>query len=181
MSDVRAKGGVMTPSPETPGFEDFVEARGASLLRSAWLLTGDRQKAEDLVQTALAKAWAHWSSIGREGTGSHSAYVHRIMVTTYAAWWRRKWNAEQPYGDLPEPGQPRDEVLDLRRDLLTALSALPRGQRAVIVLRYFDDLTEAQTAHVLDCSIGTVKSQTARALAVLRRSPLLSDGEASDA
>ena len=171
----------MTSPLPTPPFEDFVEARGASLLRSAWLLTGDRQKAEDLVQTALAKAWAHWGTIGRDGTGSHSAYVHRVMVTTYAAWWRRKWNAEQPYGDVPEPGQTRDEVIDLRRDLLTALASLPRGQRAVVVLRYFDDLTEAQTAHVLDCSIGTVKSQTARALAVLRRSPLLSDAEAGDA
>jgi len=170
----------MMPSPSPPRFEDFVEARGASLLRSAWLLTGDRQKAEDLVQTALAKAWPHWASIARDGTGSHSAYVHRVMVTTYAAWWRRKWNAEQPYGEVPEAGQTQDEVIDLRRDLLTALATLPRGQRAVVVLRYFDDLTEAQTAQVLDCSVGTVKSQAARALAVLRRSPLLSDEEASN-
>lgn len=169
----------MAQSPKELGFEAFVVARGASLLRTAWLLTGDRQKAEDLVQTALAKSWPHWDSIGKEGAGSHSAYVHRVMVTTYAAWWRRRWNAEQPFAEVPEPARVTEDLTDLRRDLLAALAQLPRGQRAVVVLRYFDDLTEAQTAQVLDCSIGTVKSQAARALAVLRRSPLLSGEEAS--
>jgi RNA polymerase sigma factor (sigma-70 family) len=73
----------------------------------------------------------------------------------------------------------RAEDSDLRRDVLAALARLPRGQRSVVVLRYFEDLTEAQTAEALDCSVGTVKSQTARALAVLRRSPLLADEESS--
>jgi RNA polymerase sigma-70 factor (sigma-E family) len=169
----------MVPAATTLAFEDFVEARGAALLRTAWFLTGDHQKAEDLVQTALAKAWLHWGSIDRDGTGSHVAYVRRVMVTTYAAWWRRRWNAEQPYAVLPDSAAWRDDDTDLRHDVLAALARLPRGQRAVVVLRYFDDLTEAQTAQVLDCSVGTVKSQTARALAVLRRSPLLADEGAS--
>lgn len=169
----------MSPIPSTLTFEDFVEAKGAALLRTAWFLTGDHQKAEDLVQTALAKAWLHWDSIDRDGTGSHVAYVRRVMVTTYAAWWRRRWNAEQPYAALPDSAQRRDDNADLRRDVLAALAKLPRGQRTVVVLRYFEDLTEAQTAEVLDCSVGTVKSQTARALAVLRRSRLLADEEAS--
>jgi RNA polymerase sigma-70 factor (sigma-E family) len=167
-----------------PTFEDFVDARGAALLRTAWFLTGDHQKAEDLVQTALAKAWLHWDSIDRDGTGSHMAYVRRVMLTTYAGWWHRRWNAEQPYAAPPEPalrssGQAGAEDSDLRRDVLDALAKLPKGQRTVVVLRYFEDLTEAQTAQALDCSVGTVKSQSARALAVLRRSPLLADEESS--
>jgi RNA polymerase sigma-70 factor (sigma-E family) len=174
----------MPTVPAAPTFEDFVQARGAALLRTAWFLTGDHQKAEDLVQTALAKAWLHWDNIDRDGTGSHMAYVRRVMVTTYSGWWHRRWNAEQPYAAPPETalrssGQGRAEDSDLRRDVLAALARLPRGQRSVVVLRYFEDLTEAQTAEALDCSVGTVKSQTARALAVLRRSPLLADEESS--
>ena len=169
----------MAPSRTPLAFEDFVAARGAALLRTAWFLTGDHHRAEDLVQTALAQAWLHWDGIDRDGTGSHMAYVRRVMVTTYAAWWRRRWNAEQPTAVLPDPAPWRDDPTDLRRDVLTALARLPRGQRAVVVLRYFDDLTELQTAEVRGCSVGTVKSQTARALAVLRRSPLLRDEGAS--
>jgi RNA polymerase sigma-70 factor (sigma-E family) len=165
----------MASAPTALAFEDFVAVRGAALLRTAWFLTGDHQKAEDLVQTALAKAWLHWEGIDRDGTGSHMGYVRRVMVTTYAAWWRRRWNGEKPYAVLPDSLERGEDNADLRHDVLAALARLPRGQRAVVVLRYFDDLTEAQTADVLDCSVGTVKSQTARALAVLRRSPLLAD------
>ena len=162
-----------------PTFEEFVQVRGAALLRTAWFLTGDHQKAEDLVQTALAKAWLHWDRIDRDGTGSHMAYVRRVMVTTYSGWWHRRWNVEQPYAAPPELTQARVEDTELRRDVLAALAKLPRGQRSVVVLRFFEDLTEAQTAESLNCSVGTVKSQTARALAVLRRSPLLADEESS--
>ena len=166
----------MTRPVAAPTFDDYVAARGAALLRRAWLLTGDHQRAEDLVQTALGKAWPQWRRIAEQGDGSYDAYVRRIMVTTYIAWWHRRWNAEYPTEVVPEPAASPDEedLAALRSDVLAALAQLPRGQRAVVVLRFFEDLTEAQTAEALECSVGTVKSQTARALAVLRKSTLLS-------
>jgi RNA polymerase sigma-70 factor (sigma-E family) len=153
-------------------FDEFVAARSGALWRSAWLLTGDAHKAEDLLQTALLKAWRRWASIAKDG--AVEAYVRRALVTTYTDWWRRKWRAEVPTGALPEHFA---ESVDLsaRYDVLAALTRLSRGQRAVLVLRYFDDLTEQQTADALGCSVGTVKSQTARALHALRSSPLLAD------
>jgi len=150
-------------------FESFVTARGPALLRTAFLLTGDHGRAEDLVQTALGKTWPRWESIG---DGGRERYVRKVMVTTYIAWWRRRWNAEYPSGTLPEQAS-WGPNLDLRRDVLKALASLPKGQRAVVVLRFFDDLTEVQTAALLGCSVGTVKSQNARALAALRRCPEL--------
>jgi RNA polymerase sigma-70 factor (sigma-E family) len=151
-------------------FDGFVAARGDALWRSAWLLTGDAHLAEDLVQTALAKSYRRWERIG--DVGGFEAYVRRTLYTTYVSWWRRKWTGERPTEDLPEtPAAAPD--LALRRDLTTALTHLPRGQRAVVVLRYFEDLTERQAAEILGCSVGTVKSQTARALAALRSSPSL--------
>lgn len=93
--------------------------------------------------------------------------MRRVMFTTYAAWWRRRWNGERPTGDLPERTMPDPDLAE-RRDLVAALARLPRGQRAVIVLRYFDDLTEAQAAAALGVSVGTVKSQASRALRTLR-------------
>lgn len=154
-------------------FEEFVAARGQDLWRSAWLLTGDAHKAEDLLQTALVKAWRRWSTIARDG--SVEGYVRRALVTTYTDWWRRSWTGEIPTAELPE-GARTDHAgaqVELRHDVLAALASLTRGQRAVIVVRYFDDLTEAQTAEALGCSVGTVKSQSARAMAALRTSPLL--------
>jgi RNA polymerase sigma-70 factor (sigma-E family) len=164
---------VVAAKPQADGgFEEFVAARGGALWRTAWLLTGDRQRAEDLVQTALGKAWPHWRRVS--DTGSFEAYVRRVLYTTYVAWWRRRWNAEAPTADVPEaPGRDEAEAVAARRDVVAALARLPRGQRAVVVLRYFEDLTEAQTAAVLGCSVGTVKSQCSRALAALRSSPAL--------
>jgi RNA polymerase sigma-70 factor (sigma-E family) len=167
----------MARPASAPSFDDYVAARGADLLRTAWLLTGDHQRAEDLVQTALGKTWPHWERITREGSGSYDAYVRRVMMTTYIAWWRRRWNAEYPTEVLPEPAPAEPDVSDLRRDLLAALARLPRGQRAVVVLRYFEDLPESRVAEVLGCSIGTVKTQSARAMAALRRSPALAGEE----
>ena len=166
----------MRHDAKAPSFDAYVAARGSGLARTAWLLTGDRQRAEDLVQTALGKTWPHWDRITHEGAGAYDAYVRRVMLTTYIAWWRRRWNAEYPTEVLPEPAAlDAADNADLRRDLLAALATLPRGQRAVVVLRYFEDLTEAQAAEVLGCSVGTVKSQCARAFATLRLSPLLVD------
>lgn len=155
---------------DVPSFEAYVAARSAALWRSAWLLTGDRHRAEDLVQTALMKCWRRWHRI--EDAGAVEAYVRRTMVTTYTDWWRRRWTGELPTERMPDEVVPAPE-LEVRRDVLAALATLPRGQRAVVVLRYFDDLTEAQTAATLGVSIGTVKSQNARALRTLRTSGLL--------
>jgi RNA polymerase sigma-70 factor (sigma-E family) len=157
-------------------FDDFVAARGPALWRSAWLLTGDHHRAEDLLQTALGKAWPHWERVS--GSGSFEAYVRKVLFTTYLAWWRRRWTAEVPTDALPDRGVVDEaERADLRRDVATALAGLTRGQRAVIVLRFFEDLTEADTAAVLGCSVGTVKSQAARAMAALRSSPSLASDE----
>jgi RNA polymerase sigma-70 factor (sigma-E family) len=163
--------------PTTDGdFDAFVAARGPALWRSAWLLTGDHQRAEDLVQTALGKAWPHWQRVSE--TGSFEAYVRKVLFTTYVAWWRRRWNTETPTATPPEITEGDDaDAVALRGDVATALAGLSKGQRAVIVLRYFEDLTEAQTAEVLGCSRGTVKSQASRALAALRSSPALASDE----
>jgi RNA polymerase sigma-70 factor (sigma-E family) len=160
----------MTIQPDAPdGFAEFVAARSAGLLRAAWLLTGDEGRAEDLLQTALARTWPRWRRIA--ATGDPEAYVRRVLFTTYATWWRRRWRGEVPVGDLPNstaaPGDVSDAILQ-REALLRALSGLSRGQRAVVVLRFVEDQTEAQTAALLGCGVGTVKSQTARALARLR-------------
>lgn len=157
-------------------FEDFVAARSTALWRSAFLLTGDAQKAEDLLQTALVKTWRKWDTITRHQGAE--AYVRRALVSTYTDWWRRRWNGERPTGQLPDrpdrPDQPDVAArAATRHDVLTALADLPRGQRAVLVLRYFDDLTEQQTADALGVSVGTVKSQASRATSGLRSSPAL--------
>src|SRR6478735_5054378 len=165
-----------SPVGEPPSFEDFVAARSAALWRSAWLLTGDAQRAEDLLQTALVKVWRRWSKIAKDG--AVEGYARRALVTTYTDWWRRRWTGEVPTETLADGvSDAPAELADLRHDLLSALSRLSRGQRAVVVLRYFEDLTEVETAAALGCSVGTVKSQHNRALAALRSSPLLADDE----
>ncbi|NPC97143.1 SigE family RNA polymerase sigma factor [Nocardioides sp. zg-DK7169] len=162
-------------SVEPIDFDDFVAARSTGLLRTAYLLTHDHALAEDLLQTALAKAWFAWSRI----ESSPEAYVRRILVTTYSSWWRRRWNGEHATAELPEPTGPAapdpSAATDTSHDLWTAMGRLPRRQRAVIVLRYVEDLTEAQTADLLGCSVGTVKSQASKALARLRIDPALSE------
>ena len=162
----------MAPRPGDAhvAFDEFVLARSSGLLRTAYLLTHDHALAEDLLQTALAKAWFAWERIDQ-----HEAYVRRILVTTYATWWRRRWNGEHPTDELPEAGGSPDptEAAGQRHDLWSAMERLPRRQRAVVVLRYFEDLTEVQTAQVLGCSVGTVKSQASKAFAKLRIDPSL--------
>jgi RNA polymerase sigma-70 factor (sigma-E family) len=154
----------------TPAFEEFVAARSAALLRTAYLLTRDHGLAEDLLQTALTKAYLAWSRID----GDPEPYVRRIVVTTFSSWWRRKWRGETPTDELPEHGR-HDDAVGESGDLWAALGRLPVRQRAVVVLRYFEDLTEAQTADLLGISTGTVKSQTSKALAKLRIDPSLAD------
>jgi RNA polymerase sigma-70 factor (sigma-E family) len=157
-------------------FDDFVATRSTRLLRTAFLLTHDRALAEDLVQTSLAKAWFAWGRI----EGQPDAYVRRVMVNTYSSWWRRRWNGEEATAELPERAagaghRPTEDVrVDDRTDLWRALARLPKRQRAVVVLRFYEDLSEIETADILQCSVGTVKSQASRALAKLRIDPTLS-------
>jgi RNA polymerase sigma-70 factor (sigma-E family) len=160
------------------GFEEFVATRSPALLRTAWLLTGDDALAQDLVQTALAKAWPRWDAIRHDDP---EGYVRAIVATTFATWWRRRWRGEVPTETLPDHSTQTDAYAeaDLRESVRQALAVLPRGQRAVVVLRHFDDLSEAQTASALGISVGTVKSQHARAMATLRTSPHL-DGLLTD-
>ncbi|MEU4096770.1 SigE family RNA polymerase sigma factor [Streptomyces sp. NPDC026673] len=150
-----------------PDFEEFVTARGPRLLRVAWLLTGDAHLAEDLLQTTLAKVWPRWRSIAGENP---EAYVRKALVNTHASWWRRRWRGEVPHGDVPvvaAAGDPFASV-DLEQSLAALVRRLPPRQRAVVVLRYFEDLSVEETAHVLGCRPGTVKSQAAKALGMLR-------------
>jgi RNA polymerase sigma-70 factor (sigma-E family) len=157
-------------------FEAFVVARSSRLLRTAYLLTQDRALAEDLLQTALARAWRSWGGI----ESNPEAYVRTILMNTYASWWRRRWNGETPSEAIPEVSAP-EAVGDqpAPHELRDALRRLPKRQRAVIVLRYFEDQTEAETARILGCSVGTVKSQASKALAKLRVDPALADDERS--
>lgn len=154
------------------GFEAFVAARGPRLLRTAWLLTGDAHLAEDLLQTTLARVWPKWPRIA----GEHpEAYIRKTLVNTYTEWWRRRWRGEVPHAELPDAPAGPDERpndpfarVDLEQSLAAAVRALPRRQRAVVVLRFFEDLSVAETAATLGCAEGTVKSQSAKALKTLR-------------
>ena len=156
-------------------FQSYVAARSPALLRTAYALTGNRADGEDLLQTALAKTYLAWERIReREAVDS---YVRRVMVNTQTSWWRRRKADEHPTGELPERPSGRDDTadVDLHDALWTALSGLPKRQRAMVVLRYYEDLSEAETASVMGVSVGTVKSATSRALAKLRDSSGLRD------
>lgn len=148
------------------GFAEFVAARQMALSRTAYLLTGDHHAAQDLVQSALVKTAKHWSRL--VANGDPEAYIRRAMVNEHTSWWRRR--PPQPVEHVPERGTPdQTERADSRLALLAALGRLAPRQRAVIVLRFFEDLSEAETSEILGCSVGTVKSQTHDALARLRR------------
>ncbi len=146
-------------------FEEFVALRGRRLWRAAFLLTGDYFKAEDLVQTALTKTYGRWSG----DAGAFEAYVRKTMYTTYVSWWRRRWNAEVPTAELPETSIGSATPLT-SIDVLRALATLPKMQRAVLVLRYFEDRSVDEVARLLGISPGTVKSHASRGCAALRGS-----------
>ena len=156
-------------------FVSYVAARQGALLRTAVLLTGDGHAAEDLLQTALARLYLSWGSVRR--AEAMDAYVRRVMVNQLTSWWRRAWRRrEVSTGEVVDRLGARQFVRDasdevVQRDAMwRALQDLPPGQRAVLVLRFYEDLSEAQTAEVLGCSVGTVKSQVHRALNRLRSS-----------
>lgn len=143
-------------------FREFVHARTPALSRTAYLLTGDAHLAEDLVQTALFKAAKAWHRID----GDPEPYVRRILYTQNVSWWRSRKLKEQALGSYDVLTAAPDS--DLRLTLEQALARLTQKQRTVLVLRYFEDLTEVQTAAVLGIGSGTVKSMTRQALGRLR-------------
>lgn len=145
-------------------FNEFVTARSARLARSAYLLTGDAHLAEDLVQAALLAIARNWHRL----EGDPEAYARRVIVNQSVSWWRRRrWqeSALTPTADRAQLSADPDAALSVAR----ALALLTPKQRAVLVLRYFDDLTEVQTAATLGVSVGTVKSTTRQAFDRLRR------------
>jgi RNA polymerase sigma-70 factor (sigma-E family) len=154
-------------------FEEFMTSRWAGLVRLAFGLTGDRWLAEDLAQTALASAYASWWRVRR--ADDPDAYVRRILINASKSRLRRRRVAEQSpaESDPADPAADPAATVDERSALLAALSALPPRQRAVVVLRYWEDLTDAQAGALLGCSASTVRSQAARALAKLRTSGAL--------
>ena len=160
---------------EPESFAQFVMARERALQRTAVLLTGDWALAEDLVQTALIQSWPRWERIQRRG--DPEVYVRRVMVNTWMAWSRRRWRGEKPAAAVPDSRAPGDVAAEVtvRMAVRDALGSLTRRQRAVLVLRVFDDLSEAQVADLLDCPLGTVKSAMSRALAKLREDPRLAE------
>jgi RNA polymerase sigma-70 factor (sigma-E family) len=153
-----------------PDFEEFVPG----LLRFGVVLTGDRHRADDLVQTALVKTMRRWRHIGHE---QPVAYVRRVMVNTQLSWWRRlRPEAQLPDGfDLADRSD-AEASYDDQDQLARGLAALPPRQRAVIVLRYYAGMSEAEIADTLGCAPGTVKSQAAKALKTLRRVLADTDG-----
>jgi len=157
-----------TASGAEHDFRVFVQGIAASLHRTAYLLCGDWYLADDLVQEALAKAYSHWRKVQR--ADNPSAYVRRILINESRRSWRRSRNLTV---------HPDDRVTDIavsdmsdhvvnRAELLHALQALPKRQRATVVLRFLEGLSERETAEALGCSEGTVKSQTSRALTKLK-------------
>jgi RNA polymerase sigma-70 factor (sigma-E family) len=152
-------------------FDAFVAARTHTLLRSAYLLTGDQQLAEDLVQSALAKAYLRWSRL--VSRGDPEPYVRTVLYREHVSWWRRRRVREVLSAEPPEPARSpaRDFTDDVAQAdaLARALLQLPPRQRAVVILRYFEDRTEGEVADLLGCSVGTVRSHNARGLARLRQ------------
>ncbi|MFF4413676.1 SigE family RNA polymerase sigma factor [Streptosporangium sp. NPDC001559] len=155
------------------GFREFVLARQQALTRTAYLLTGDAHLAEDLLQSVLIKVAKQWPKLSVDG--NPEAYTRKALMNQYISW-RRRLQREWPSASPPERGASHDEGTIDRIMLRQAMTKLTRKQRAVLVLRFWEDLTETQTAEALGCSVGNVKSQTHRALARLRKlAPELSD------
>lgn len=157
-------------------FSDFVAVRSMHLLRVARALTDNRQQAEDLVQDALAKLAGRWRHVSNP-----EAYVRRVLYHSQVNWWRRRSRVRET-PTLVVPDQVVSDAtigVDRRLDIQAALALLGRRQRAVLVLRYLEDLPEADVAEILGCSVGTVRSQTHRALARLRTAPGLINSASS--
>jgi RNA polymerase sigma-70 factor (sigma-E family) len=159
----------MRDNADVAAFAEYVEACSATLFRTAFLMVGDHQLAQDLVQEALVKTLMAWPRLNdRENL---HAYTRRIIVTTSISWRRRRSFHERPVQVLPErPGPDFAESMVTHDVVVAALRTVPPRQRAAIVLRYYQDLTETQTAEAMGCSVGAVKSQVAAGLRRLRES-----------
>ena len=162
-----------TPAPGTPavedGFAEFARSRWGRLVRLAYSLTLDVGRAEDLVQESLAKLWGKWPQVR---DGAPEAYVRQTIVNGAISASRRRWKGEEPHWDLPEPpvsrGPLESDAVDQRDWLRRGLADLSMLQRAVVVLRYAEDMSERQVAETLGISTGSVKTHAFRGLARLR-------------
>jgi RNA polymerase sigma-70 factor (sigma-E family) len=153
--------------PDDRGFREYVTSRSGSLLRMAYLLTRNRADAEDLVQSALAKTYQAWDRI--EDRNALDGYVRRAMVNTHISWWRRRRVEEYPTDEIPDrPVADHTGDSELQDALRRALGRLPSRMRAAVVLRYYEDMSEAEIAEILGISQGTVKSTVSRGVAKLR-------------
>jgi RNA polymerase sigma-70 factor (sigma-E family) len=157
------------------GFAEFARGNARRLRHIARLLTGDEHRAEDLLQIALARTYRRWDRVSRYD--DPLAYVRRVLVNAHTDWWRRRWRYELPTGQVPDSAATGDLAGDQanRDQLLRALATLTPRERAVVVLRYYADASEADAARTLGVAVGTVKSTAARALAKLRVSPELAE------
>ena len=153
---------------DEPGFREFVQAGSRRHLRTAYLLTGNAADAEDLLQIGLARLVRVWDRVSQSGDAD--AYLRRVLVNAHVTRGRRLWRREQPT-DAPPDRLGRDPyaALDERDRLRRALAGLSPGERRAVVLRHVEDLPEAEVARLLGCTVGTVKSQSSRGLAKLRR------------
>ena len=160
--------GTVLRGEQEEDFRRFVIDSRHRLVRTAYVLTGDYARAEDLVQTALVRTYRAWHRIERQDVPEH--YARRIVIHLHAAWWRRiAHRSERPVAFVPEvAAADGTEAVDRRDQVWRAVLTLPPRMRAIIVLRFLEDLKETETAEILGCSVGTVKSQTSRALAKLR-------------
>ena len=164
---------LVADSPDSPdsaesaaeSFDAYVAARQHALLRTAYLLSGDRHEAEDLVQTALTKTYLAWNRIR-----DPDAYVRRALLNVHHSWWRRaSRRAERPTDEVPEsPPPPEPDPAD-RDEVWALVRSLPPRQRAVVVLRFYEGLNPGEVADIMGCSTGTVASQTNRAITALRK------------
>jgi RNA polymerase sigma-70 factor (sigma-E family) len=173
----------MRRQQDVSAYSELVETRSAALFRTAYLVVGDHQLAQDLLQEALVKAYVAWPRL--RDTSRAEAYVRRTIVTTAISWRRRRSFHERPVEAVPDDGEDDEtDRLAARDALWDELRRLPPRQRATLVLRYYEDLSEADTAELMGCSVGTVKSQVAAGLGKLRArlgpeaGALLPEGEA---
>jgi RNA polymerase sigma-70 factor (sigma-E family) len=147
--------------------EEFIAGQQRALLRAAYLLTGSSASAQDLVQETLVRVLLHWRRVER--ADAPEAYVRRIMLHLFLGGQRRAWTGEVPQAELPDTATPSAyDKVDERDQLRRALLQMPARQRAAVVLRHYEDLSEADTAALMRCSVGNVKALTSRGLAVLR-------------
>ena len=155
------------PRRDPAAFAEFVAARSSALHRTAYLMVGERQLAQDLLQEAFTKTYVAWPSL--RDPAKAEAYTRKVITTTAISWYRRKSWQERPSDTIPEKSHSgHADELTQREWVWSALQDLPARQRAAIVLRYYEDLTEAQTAAALGCAVGTVKSQVHAGLKTLR-------------